>query len=325
MPKIPEQPNTRSQMDRLWQIHLALADGQRVNCSQMGAKLEVNRRTIHRDMDFLRDRLNLPVDYDSRRKTYFYSKPVKQFPTLTISPAEMLALMLAQNTLAQYGGNPVGQNLHSALNKISRLTGMNAFSEQPTPTIRVVGTALANTQIFGILEGAIKQRQPVKFTYRRLGEAAKENRRGHPHHVACTKGRWYLAAYDLKRKAMRTFSLNRMEQLVVLDGTFERQPDFDPEKFFSVGFGFLKGQGNYEVEIEFDRWGADLVQINVWHPSQKIKSLPHGRIRMSLRLDSLEEVTNWLMSWGEHATVIAPEELRQQLLRIAKTVVERYR
>ena len=124
---------------------------------------------------------------------------------------------------------------------------------------------------------------------------------------------------------MRTFSLSRMEKLAVLKGQFERQPDFDPEKYFASGFGFLKGGGDYRVEIEFDRWGADLLQANTWHPSQKIKPLAQGRVRMSLQLDSLEEIINWLMSWGEHATVIAPEELRQRLWKIARTLVERYK
>lgn len=310
----------------MWQIHQLLAEGKRVNCFQLGRHLEVDRRTILRAMDCMRDQLNLPIGYDGSKKTYYYTKPVSQFPTLTISPSEMLALTAAQNTLAQYGGAPLARNLAGALGKISQLTGANITAAKANATIRVVGASQADLAHFDLLDAAIKQRQPVQFVYRRLGEAdeTKEIRQVEPHHAACTKGRWYLAAYDLKRKAMRTFSLSRMENLSVRQGQFERQPDFDPEKYFESGFGFLKGQGDYPVVIEFDRWGADLLQANTWHPSQKIKPLPQGRVQMSLRVNSLEEITNWLMSWGEHATVIAPEELRQKLLKIARTMVERY-
>ena len=313
-------------ISRMWQIHQLLAEGKRVNCFQLGRQLEVDRRTILRAMDFMRDQLQLPIDYDASKKTYYYSRPVSQFPTLTISPSEMLALTAAQNTLAQYGGAPLGRNLEAALGKILELTGTGIPVASSNTTIRVVGAAKEDLKNFDLLDAVIKQRQPVQFVYRRLGEdeEAKEIRKVEPHHVACTKGRWYLAAYDLKRKAMRTFSLSRMENLAVLDGRFERQPDFDPDKYFESGFGFLKGQGDYQVEIEFDRWGADLLQANTWHPSQKIKHLPKGRVQMSLQLNSLEEITNWLMSWGEHATVIAPEELRQKILKIAKVMVGRY-
>jgi len=310
----------------MWQIHQLLAEGKPVNCFQLGRHLEVDRRTILRAMDFMRDQLNLPIGYDGSKKTYFYSAPVSQFPTLTISPGEMLALTAAQNTLAQYGGAPLARNLEGALGKISQLTGSSILGAKSNTTIRVVGAGKEDLKHFELLDAAIKQRQPVQFVYRRLGEAeeTKETRTVEPHHVACTKGRWYLAAQDLKRQAMRTFSLSRMEALVVLKGRFERQADFDPDTYFASGFGFLKGQGDYQVVIEFDRWGADLLQANTWHPSQKIKQLPEGRVQMNLQLDSLEEITNWLMSWGEHATVAAPEELRQRLLKIAKTLVDRY-
>ena len=130
-------------------------------------------------------------------------------------------------TLAQYGGAPFARNLETALGKISQLTGVKLSHAKATSSIKVVGAAKADLEHFDILDAAIKQRQPVEFAYRKLGEAeeTKESRKVHPHHVACTKGRWYLAAYDLKRQAMRTFSLSRMEKLVVL-----RAP---PETLFS--------------------------------------------------------------------------------------------
>lgn len=48
----------------------------------------------------------------------------------------------------------------------------------------------------------------------------------HPHHVSCTKGRWYLAAYDVNRKVIRTFALTRIEKLSIKNGTSKPQPAF---------------------------------------------------------------------------------------------------
>ena len=70
MSKPPEQTNTRSQMNRLWQIHAALIEQTPVNCTRLSGKLEVNRRPTLRDLDFMRDSLNLPVEYDNHRKTF---------------------------------------------------------------------------------------------------------------------------------------------------------------------------------------------------------------------------------------------------------------
>ena len=311
-------------ISRMFQIHQMLAAGRPVNCFQLGRELEVDRRTIHRSMDFMRDQLQLPISYDAKKRSYVYTRPVDHFPTLTLGTGEMAALITAQSTLAQYAGAPLSGSLTGALNKISQLTG--GTPPGSLPTIKVVGAAKVKPELFERLAAAIQQRQPVQFDYRRLGEAetGQETRRVHPHHVACTKGRWYLAAYDRQRQAMRTFCLSRMEKFAVIKGSFERQADFDPEKYFPGGFGFLQGQGDYLIEIEFDRWGADLLQTNIWHPSQKVTPLPDGGARLHLRLNSLAEITNWLMSWGEHATVIGPEELRQRLLQIARVMMDRY-
>lgn len=144
MSKTPEQTNTRSQMDRIWQIHTTLAEQTSINCSRLSGKLEVNRRTILRDLDFMRDRLNLPIEYDGRRKTFFYAKEVTSFPALSINPSELMALKMAQHTLSQYAGSPFGQSLQNALDKITRLTGMNALAGQLPATVKAVGPAKLN-------------------------------------------------------------------------------------------------------------------------------------------------------------------------------------
>jgi proteasome accessory factor B len=324
MSKPPEQTNTRSQMDRIWQIHSTLAEQTPINCTRLSDKLEVNRRTILRDLDFMRDRLNLPIEYDDRRKTFYYSKEVTSFPALTINSSEMMALKLAQHTLSQYTGSPFSSNLQAALDKISRLTGLNTLAGQLPATVKAVGPTKLDTANFEILEKAVKQRQPIKFTYRRLGEAGKQVRQVHPYHIACIKGRWYLAAFDLKRQEMRTFALSRMEKLLIQAGRFEVQIGFDANQYFNSGFSVMHGEGDYLVEVEFNRWGADLLQTSVWHPTQKIKKIKDGGIRLTMRLDSLEEVTGWLLSWGEHATVVQPVELRQRLYEITNRLAERY-
>ena len=311
-------------MDRIWQIHSTLAEQTPINCTRLSDKLEVNRRTILRDLDFMRDRLNLPIEYDDRRKTFYYSKEVTSFPALTINSSEMMALKLAQHTLSQYTGSPFSSNLQAALDKISRLTGLNTLAGQLPATVKAVGPTKLDTANFEILEKAVKQRQPIKFTYRRLGEAGKQVRQVHPYHIACIKGRWYLAAFDLKRQEMRTFALSRMEKLLIQAGRFEVQIGFDANQYFNSGFSVMHGEGDYLVEVEFNRWGADLLQTSVWHPTQKIKKIKDGGIRLTMRLDSLEEVTGWLLSWGEHATVVQPVELRQRLYEITNRLAERY-
>lgn len=55
-------------------------DGQPVinpdtNCSRLARTLEVSPRTVQRDMDFLRDSLCLPIQYEPGRRTFYLARP----------------------------------------------------------------------------------------------------------------------------------------------------------------------------------------------------------------------------------------------------------
>jgi len=324
-PGVLNSGTTPDQLGRIWIIHNALSRNEHLNYSSL-KDYGYSRRTFLRDIEFMDLSLNLPIQFDYVRKTYHYTQPVTQFPTLSVSPAEINALITGQAVMAQYVGSALADKIQTALKKISRLIGIKAFQVPANATVKVIGSIRDENSNFDLLEKAISHRQPVQFVYRKTGQAdsTKETRRVHPHQCAFNKGRWYLAAYDLARKEMRTFALTRMEKLKVLKGKFERQAGFNPDEYFS-GFGIIKGDGQYHIEIEFDRWGADLMNGTQWHSSQKTEEIGDGRILVTMDLQSLDEITNWLMSWGAHAKVIAPKELQNKVKEAAKAVVALYK
>jgi hypothetical protein len=65
--------------------------------------------------------------------------------------------------------------------------------------------------------------------------------------------------------------------------------------------------------VDFDAWGADDVRGRRWHSSKGLTELGQGRLRVKLRLNSLEQVERWVLGFGNHATVVGLEELRQRL------------
>src|SRR5206468_3556428 len=86
----------------------------------------------------------------------------------------------------------------------------------------------------------------------------------------------------------------------------------------------FKGTDDYEVVIEFDAWGADDVRGRRWHSSQELTECPNGMLRVRLRLNSLEEIAGWVLSFGTHATVVGPEELRRRLFSATQEVLRKY-
>ncbi len=82
-------------------IHEELRRGSLVNCTQLSRTLEVCRKTIVRDLAFMRDQLDLPVEFDARIQAYRYTHPVNAFPTVQVTEGELLALLVAQRALEQ--------------------------------------------------------------------------------------------------------------------------------------------------------------------------------------------------------------------------------
>src|SRR2546428_7793383 len=96
--------------------------------------------------------------------------------------------------------------------------------------------------------------------------------------------------------------------------------DFSIGRYLEQSFGVFARptKTKHTIRISFDTFAAPLVQERQWHPSQEIKQLRNGGIELSLTLGNLEEIERWILSWGNHAEVLAPAELND---RVGKTVL----
>ena len=110
--------HSRPPMERMLRIHQAIQSGIFPNATRLAEQLEVSKKSIHRDIDFMRDRLDLPVEYDAAKYGYFYTEEVSGFPTFTVTEGEMVALFVAEKALQQYRGTTFEKPLLSAFQKI---------------------------------------------------------------------------------------------------------------------------------------------------------------------------------------------------------------
>ena len=97
-------------------------------------------------------------------------------------------------------------------------------------------------------------------------------------------------------------------------------------EYLKGSLAVFKGADDYEVVVDFDSWGADLIRGRKWHASQEITELPRRqlRLRLRLRLNCIEEAERWVLSWGTHATVVRPQTLATRLRDTGKALQSRY-
>ncbi len=329
MAKTKNQAFSRPPWERMMRFHNLMREEAFPNCTKLAEEFEVSLRTIMRDVDFMRDRLMLPMEFDTHRNGYYYTEPVEQFPQMPFSEAEIFALLVAHKAVAQYRGTPFEHPLALAF---KRLTGQLDTSAKyllsnldEALSFRPFAPEDNDLETFEILTRALKERRVLKFQYRNLDTDKAQGRLVHPYHLGCVDNHWYLFAFDVKRQAMRTFALVRLKSPEITTERFTIPKKFNLSEYLKGSFNVFKGTDDYEIVVEFDSWAADLIRGRRWHASQEIMELPKRQLRLRLRLNSIEEAERWVLSWGQHATVIRPTALADRLHETSKVLQIRYR
>jgi proteasome accessory factor B len=306
-------------------IHNAIHAGKFPNASTLSKDLEVSVRSISRDIDFMRDRMSLPISYDEVRHGFYYSEEVAAFPSLTISEGELFALAVAEKALQQYRGTSFERPLMSALKKVSESLpdsiSLNLDDWNDSISFKTSAETILDLSTFDKLAQATSRREQLELEYRKPGEKAAEKRIVDPYHLANVNGEWFLFAYDHMRKAIRTFVPARIVSVKNTGQKFEKNSKFSIRAELGNSFGVHSGTGKYKVTLRFNERVADYIREKKWHPSQTLRELKNGELELQMTLSSLVEVGRWVLQWGGAARVLEPEELVDQVKAAAHEIL----
>ena len=311
-------------MARMLHIHERLQSEERANCRVLGEQLEVSTKTIQRDIDFMRDQMGLPIDYDPAGHGYHYTRKVVQFPTMKISEGELVALSVARKALAQYRGTNYEKPLRDAFEKLT--AGLRdqihfAWNEELERSIsfRAAGQSIGDLSIFETTSQTILKSEELEFGYRKLGSESDEIRVVQPLHLSCIDNQWYLFAADKARDGqVRTFALTRMNRPRSTGEHFERAAKFSLDEHLAGSFGVFSSTAPDDVRLRFDAFAGRLIRERTWHASQRIDLLEDGGLDLSMHVGVSPEVERWILGWGEHVEVLSPLSLRENIAGTAR-------
>ncbi len=312
-------------------IHELLRQGRKTNRRMLAEALEVSAKTIQRDIDFMRDQLGLPIEYDVSTHSYSYTRKVLQFPTMQISEGELIALSVARKALAQYQGTSFEKPLKDAFRKLTTgLRDQNHFSWRDGAgepiSFRAAGQSIGDLGVFDAVSQSVLGAEEIEFSYRKLERDDEESRAIQPLHLACIDQQWYLFGSDLRRGgSVRTFALTRMSKLHRTGRTFERPREFSLDEHLAGSFGVFASSPPEQIVLHFDEVGGRLVQERTWHASQQTAALADGGLRLALKVGVSPEIERWILGWGEHVEVLAPSTLRDTIAQKTERVAARYR
>jgi predicted DNA-binding transcriptional regulator YafY len=318
------------QLARQWQLIQHLAKSRAgIGLDELASELDCVKRTVYRDLDALMY-AGFPVKSEKRDGRAFYSfLDSYRLGDVPFTPDELLALAFSEDLLRVLEGTVFHDSIASALAKVRAGLGpeLTNYLSRMTDTFRVIPGPHKRYAQFAdtirMLNDAVLSQQTIAMKYR-TGRSGAESERGlDPYRVWYRNGGLYVIGHDHQSREIRTFAIDRILEINATDKNFEVAPSFDFDTFVSSAFGVIS-ETPVAVRILFDPDWKNHVMEHTWHPSQKIAELPDGSLELTMEVGGTTEVRNWVMSFGAGAEVIAPSELRADVITELERVTARY-
>ncbi len=311
--------SSRQQLERILKIDRQIRSLCYPNAEGLSGELEVSRRVIFNDRQFMMDRLGAPLAFDRKRRGWYYTESNWALPMVLITEGELLAFFLSVEVGRRYMGTAFEQPLLAAVQKISRTLENRALVSldnlQQNYTFAPPAVPTVDETALLALHGAIESHRVVFMRYLTASRLESNERTVHPHHLLHQNGEWYLLAFDRRRSKMLTFNVARVEWWTVQEEHFTPDPTFDARHWQKASFGAETQSGVVEVVIRFAPAEAVYIRERRWHETQEIEELPGGGLIMRFQTSGLGAVKRWVLGYGPHAEVLEPVTLREEIVK----------
>lgn len=317
---------TRTQ--RLIRIVQVLQAGRRYDINTLARELGVSRRTIFRDINVLKE-AGVACQYNAETESYsidnaYYLRPVN------VTLEEGLALMLLTRKFLDERVVPSAASAVSAGLKIeSVLPGKvrehcGALLEGVSVDWGKVSDVDSVADIIGQIQRAIAAKNKIQMRYDSYYEGHEIETVLRPYWMTFKTRAWYVIGYSEKHAEVRTFKMERIVDMTVLEQRYPPDPDFNIENYFGNAWDMIRGKERYHVEIHFSEKVAGNVEEVAWHTTQRTRMRSDGSLLFEVDVDGIDEIAWWILGYGDQAIVNEPEGLRQLVASHARNMVRYY-
>lgn len=313
------------QLERIIKIDSLIRNPERSTTDTFAQYCEVSRRTVQSDLDFMRDRLDAPLQWE-KRQGWFYADEDWRLPDLPLTEGEIFALTLGAQMLQSYTDSIYYASLQSAISRLSkRLPDQIQLDLHSLATdhihFRGGGKIALDPNIWTQLIQASRTSQSIWIRYD--SPKGSSERVIDPYIIDIYRAsNPYIWSFCHTRQAIRSFRIDRIRELHILDQRFKRDPDFNLNKQLRDCFQYEVGGQTVPVVIDFDAKTAPYIAERIWHTTQEIETHSDHSITLRFQASGLNDIKRWLLGYGQGAIAREPPEL-VALLRAETEVMAR--
>jgi len=285
------------------------------NTRQLAEECGVNRRTIFRDLEALRE-AGVPVVFDSTRNehhipgTYF-------LPPTSFTAEEAMAVMVLCHGLGDDGQLPFVSPARAAAVKLE-----NNLPGKLRDYLRTVARAVsirlpANNHLQGKravydqLLDAISRLRKVRIGYTSFTDEGSISTALCPYQLFFERRSWYVIGRSSLHNSVRMFNVGRIELLELLDDEFQVPSNFSIDRFLGNAWRLIPSDSpDQQIVVRFTPQVARNVEEVLWHKTQKTELHEDGSLTYRATVSGLQEISWWILGYGDQAEVVSPPALR---------------
>ena len=176
-------------------------------------------------------------------------------------------------------------------------------------------------QVFTALVAAIERRERIEVSYVRHQDSRLLKYTLEPYDIIPGNKDWRLIA--LSGGIFKQFIVGGIKEIETTGKHFARSREYSADVYYARSFGFFSGSDVFDVALEFDSKVADIVGNRTWSEEQELTRNADGSLVLEMKVNSIEEVGSWVLSWGGEVKIIKPAALREYVLSKARGIVEK--
>ncbi|MBI2333249.1 MAG: YafY family transcriptional regulator [Chloroflexi bacterium] len=294
--------------------------------SELAEKLGVSLRTVHRYFEML-DEMGIPVY--SERGPYGGFSLVRGYkmPPLVFTLEEAVAVALGTGLVQELWGDLYRESAHGALAKLE-----NLLPEEQTREVAWARGSLAATGMHRAdlkmqtpalekLRRAIREHRSVTMLYQTSQVPHPAERGLDPYALVHRWGWWYVIGFCHVHKEIRTFRVDRIAEVSLLEASFAKSPNFDLQEYLKKE---LQAQPQISARLRFEPGYANLVAGNhsYW---QTVEPQADGSVEVTFFSPTLEWAASTALMYGPAVEVLEPPELRMMVAEWLEVTARKYK
>jgi predicted DNA-binding transcriptional regulator YafY len=284
--------------------------------ADLAQKFEISRKTAQRDIDFMRDRLNAPLNYVSGKRGYEYDDATYALPGMWLNEEELGALLIASRLASTIPDLHLKTSLTSFLQQI---VSAHSFStpvslEQLAEKISVKNIEYARIDdgIFHPVVDALFYQKALEIDYYSPHEDESTRRVIYPLHLLQYMGSWHVIAHCTLRDELRDFALARIRAIKPSAAEMLHScSTASIKEYIRRNFGLMNTAARIRVCLKFCAAIMPWVSEQVWHADQIQAVQPDDSLCLTFPAADLREVKREVLKYGSQVEVLSPAALRE--------------